>query len=356
MSARDVWTLGWIAVGGHASQLIEHWDGAAWMILRLPTPPQSAITSLRAITARATDDVWAVGESTLTETQQETQAVIYHWDGSNWQLIPSPAVAGSSLWSVTAVRPDTAWAVGMVQGSHFVRRALVEYWNGQTWQVLHDPAIQRATVWLQAVSASSAQDVWAVGDAPLAPDGKHSTRQPLILHGRSTGWEQITGPSGVELRSVAAWAADDVWAVGSSGFGGGEVIAHWDGARWNAVPFPALGPAERFNAVAASARDDAWVVGMRQQGRPILDPYSSLILHWDGQQWHNLPSPSPSEQTYFTAAAGLGNQELWTVGETRPAHWTVDGALDKGTFGLHQVEDPAQGVIAHFVSAPCWFR
>src|SRR5262245_1760035 len=61
------------------------------------------------------------------------------------------------------------------------------------------------------------------------------------------GWRIVptpnTGSPNNFLFSVAAISSNDVWAVGAYGDLGvsaNQVIAHWDGTRWNQFPNPSL--------------------------------------------------------------------------------------------------------------------
>src|SRR6516225_1378899 len=66
---------------------------------------------------------------------------------------------------------------------------------------------------LNAVSARSAGDVWAVGYY-----GSATGQKTLILHWNGTGWKKFASPSpggNDTLTGVSADSATDAWAVGS---------------------------------------------------------------------------------------------------------------------------------------------
>ena len=66
----------------------------------------------------------------------------------------------------------------------------------------------------QGVAAAAANDVWAVGTSTTA-----GTAQTLILHWDGATWTTVSSPNGPGLDNalygVAAIATSDVWAVGN---------------------------------------------------------------------------------------------------------------------------------------------
>ena len=60
----------------------------------------------------------------------------------------------------------------------------------------------------------------------------------LVLHWNGTSWARVAAPSpgrfASSLNAVSADSASDAWAVGCecTGGGGHTVILHWDGTRW----------------------------------------------------------------------------------------------------------------------------
>ncbi len=143
LSASDAWAVGQYE-GTDAVQhpLAEHWDGAQWTAA--PTPsPGAAYNILQAVSADASNDVWAVGKQ--TSSAATTQPLIERWNGSAWVAVPPAAtVSGSSseLHGVAAISPSDVWAVGNTThtGSNgsLVSNALVEHWDGARWSIVTD--------------------------------------------------------------------------------------------------------------------------------------------------------------------------------------------------------------------------
>jgi hypothetical protein len=103
-----------------------------------------------------------------------TQPLIEHWDGTNWSLASIPSVdSPSALNAVSASSDSNVWAVGFA-GTN----ALTEHWDGLAWSDIPTPSVV-GTGNLFDVQALASNDAWAVG-VLLNPD--KTSNQPLILH------------------------------------------------------------------------------------------------------------------------------------------------------------------------------
>lgn len=100
-------------------------------------------------------------------------------NGTAWRRAASPRRSGT-LTGVTAVSARDASAVGYYwDGS--ANQTLIEHWNGTRWRHIPspdpgDPANENE---LDGVAASSAADLWAVGEyTPF----NNSVNQTMALH------------------------------------------------------------------------------------------------------------------------------------------------------------------------------
>ena len=245
----------------------------------------------------------------------------------------APLVTAGQLNAVTALSPADAWAVGLTQSS----TVLIEHWDGQQWAPMRapDPGYVNR---LAAVSASSADDVWAVGTQFYS--GSTEYYNTLVEHYDGTSWSVVPSPNfGVSsyLTGVKAIAANNVWAVGwveqSGGQGDRTLVEHWNGTTWSRVPSPsptgggASGngsySVDTLNAAWASGPNDVWTVGSYY---PASNNYfeSPLILHWNGSSWKQVPSPSnPSGavESYLQSVSGTSSGSINAVGADYTSHW-----------------------------------
>lgn len=171
---------------------------------------------------------------------------------------------------------------------------------------------------LKSVVATSASDVWAVGQYAS------NSYQALIEHWNGINWNIVTSPSvGTDnsaLYGITRFPGTNktlsvgyhVPLTGSSQ----TLTERWDGTKWGVVPSPNVGSNNNFlNGVTAISTHNAWAVGGF-----INDPMSNmpqaLIEHWNGANWSVISSPSTGENNSFLEAVIRvpGTNQLWAVG------------------------------------------
>jgi hypothetical protein len=349
-AGNDVWAVG--EEGTNAFSL--HWNGSQWS--SVPTPSRGYSTTLRSVSATAAGEVWAVGDS-------GSDSIALRWTGSAWAEAPAPDPGFSflDLNGVTTLSATNAWAVGVydVSGSW---RTLTMHWDGASWALVGsqspDPhlnllagvtALASGEVWtvgwtfgggtlalhrtgpdwtqtvtanegtgdnvLNAISARTPQDIWAVGDAE-----DHS----LTMHFDGSAWTVVPSPNlqyGIRLEDVVAIAADDVWAVGwtgSNNFDDQNIALHWNGTTWMIVPTPQPGEGtDRLFAIDATGPNDVWATGFYENE---FDQYRSSIFHWNGTNWSNVEN-NCDVYGGLTGVTLLSPLEGWAVGNAETCHF-----------------------------------
>src|SRR5438128_532961 len=79
------------------------------------------------------------------------------------------------------------------------------------------------------------------------------------------------------LNTVTCASASDCWAIGN-------IVAHWDGGSWSAVPGPTFDDGEGdqipyvFYGVTCPSTSQCWAAG-------------DVIAQWDGSAWSVVPTP-----------------------------------------------------------------
>lgn len=121
LASDDVWTVG----NDHSQALVRHWDGSAWSTIS-SAQVDGNFASLRGVVAIGADDVWSVG--LRQNVSEKTLSLAEHWNGTAWELVPSPndrrlKLSGSSLEAVTALGTNDVWAAGR----------LIAHWDGAHW-------------------------------------------------------------------------------------------------------------------------------------------------------------------------------------------------------------------------------
>jgi len=311
------------------STLVERWNGSAWSIVPSPSPGTAKLCGdpsyqgnyLYGVATVSSGEAWAVGEicpygfgETLTE----------YWDGTKWAVVASPSESGadnSTLAAVASVSSNDVWAVGNYQegGGAYQWNTLTEHWDGTRWSIVGSPNVAGAEAnYLIGVAAVSTTDVWAVGYSEIDLE----IDVPLIEHYDGQSWTIIPSPYPPPsefngLYAVSAISANDIWATGyenenSSGQYGGALIEHWDGTNWSLVDGPFLGSAINLYGLAAVSSTDIWAVGDAWNGSLGFNLHP-ITEHWDGTHWALVSAPYPGKAAQLYGVTAV-NGTLWTVG------------------------------------------
>lgn len=114
---------------------------------------------------------------------------------------------------------------------------------------------------------------------------------------------------------MSAQRADDVWAVGfygadtSHGVRQRTLVEHWDGSTWTQVPSPNASRKDcLLTGVSAVAADDVWAVGYVAGGE------SSFVEHWNGASWSLGESPDPGTGSILAGVTARSATNAWAVG------------------------------------------
>jgi hypothetical protein len=172
--------------------------------------------------------------------------------------------------------------------------------------------IQRLA-WAVAVSSITAAAVagFATAGAPAATIPAAGVA-PCVAW---TGGEQPPDPGGSvnnnSLWGVAVLSPCNAWAVGDYD-PGQTLVVHWDGASWTQVPSPDPATPSRLFGVHALSASNVWAVGEYFDG----SIYKTLIVHWNGSAWTQVPSPdvSGATQNVLKAVRGSSATNVWAVG------------------------------------------
>lgn len=227
-----------------------------WGIVQSPAVPGA---ELRAVAAATPKDVWAVGgPSTLSLRTPKPSALVEHFDGKRWTVVPGPRIAGA-LTGVAVAGARDVWVVGE-EGS-------IEHWHRGHWTQIRVTGVQK----LSALAATSMRDVWAVG-------------ANAVLHWNGSRWNVTRWPH-AELLGLVANSPTDVWAVGSDN-ARRFLELHWDGTRWSSYSqlSPDGGSSPQLYAVASMGSRDVWAAGdAHNSGEPAYG--DTVLVHWDGSRW-----------------------------------------------------------------------
>ena len=262
VTANDVWAVGIGITGFSTTPLIEHWNGIAWSIV---ANRGTTVGGLGGVAVVSANDVWAVGTGRAGD---EDSTLILHWNGAAWSHVPSPNVGpevDNGLAAVTAIASDDVWAVGTQQPTSLTApHTLTLHWDGIAWSIVPSANTRQTSGnHLLAVAAVASDDVWATGFTPSIALAEHWDGNSWSL----VSTPLITGASSPSLSGAVALANGDVWAVGqffqNSQSRSRTLTELWNGSSWSVVSSPNRGPSHNFlNAVTATPSGTLWAVGV----------------------------------------------------------------------------------------------
>jgi len=312
INAYDVWAVGSIL----GSTLAEHWNGSSWSVI--PTQNPGGEDFLSAVAAISTNDVWAVGY--YNNNNQGYQTLTEHWDGNSWSVVPSPNSGsggnGNYLLGIAAISTVDVWAVGEDDN---IGKALIEHWDGTSWSIVSSPTIGFYSS-LLGITAISASNIWAVGTYTDNSSGNQST---LTEHWDGNGWSVVSSPNPPNsqypvhnfLAGATALSSKNVWVVGWVTDPGNTSLQtlteHWNGTSWSIVSSPNVGTTNmRLYSVAAMAANNIWAVGFYYDntGHP-----QSLIEQWNGSSWSVTSSPGSNNVLVGITVVRANSTAQWDI-------------------------------------------
>lgn len=310
----DAWAVGHydatVAGSSESRALAMHFDGANWTQTPIPSPaptPGGGNVQLWAVGAVAANDVWAGGTQLMQVNGGwvNQQLLVEHWDGASWTVVDAPlpppstgagaSYGGAHVYDIAPVAADDVWFVGRWSGPYpgtsSTSPALTMRWDGSSFELVPSPVIGTGQE-LNAVSAVSANDVWAVGSL-----SSPTTQYPYVIRWDGSSWNHVLIPpaGGIEsVVDVAATAPNNVWisAYKLTGTTLAPVLLRYNGVGWTQSTPPVASGA--LHAVSASE----------------LYLASDRLHRFDGSTWTEFSGPDCVLGPSFAALDAAGNLVL----------------------------------------------
>jgi hypothetical protein len=299
--ADNAWAIGVNRRHGLAGLLL-HRTGTSWHSVRYPG--ESAFLPSAIFTLSATD-FWLFGEDATGPSQA------LHWQDGEWSELQLP----SGAEPMTVLSDTDIWvAGGSLPGCYYDSDSgrgctATSHWNGTSWATY-----RLAAQTIVSTSASSASDVWLVGESyakssTTPHQGVITTTLPYVYKWTGTGWQR----SGLSVRrtsrnpSIVADSARNVFVAEASPSHKAACAMHWNGSRW--TPFYRPGSRGACDWAVSDYRGGLWLMG-------TVGPGIGFV-HWTGKRF--VPtrqfSPSPSFNTDgFLLAAVPRSGLAWLFG------------------------------------------
>jgi hypothetical protein len=246
VSSRDAWLVGDFSATAGAI-VTAHWDGTSMRTFDAPVPSNVIDAGLLAVSADAANDGWATGYAQILDSSEpdpgkpggtiqvtHNEALLEHWDGRSWQLVPVPDGREMVLQSVIALSHGNVWAAGYTGAD---QPALLHF-DGDTWSAA--PALTYAGSYgeVQALAASGPDDIWAVGRAVLDQD---DPGHALVAHWDGHRWRQVDSPGSAGPLSNVATVPGGIAVTGSTVDQMDGYAARLTGNHWQSLGMPVGG-------------------------------------------------------------------------------------------------------------------
>jgi hypothetical protein len=248
---------------------------------------------------------------------------------SSFQVVPTPnEYMNNGLQAISASSASDIWAVGGA-AIHFDGAK----WSafpvaGNTTEKCQGGVCTSTSSSLVGVADFSPTDAWAIGEQTTLtvtenPLSFNTTTQPVIDRWDGTQWSVFPGPTfaagdAASLTAMTAISANDIWAVGSLLSDGGELL-NFLFEHWDGTAWTAtdtLSGDAFLLAVSADATNDVWAVGFTG---PENDNSRTLVMHYDGTIWQTVPSPSVGKgASQLNGVLALAPNDVWAVGFSTP--------------------------------------
>ena len=217
--------------------------------------------------------------------------------GGHWTRAATPKLGpGGGLDTVAASSARAVWVGGARQhGDHDF--PAVWRWTHGKFVAAKLPALRGGgvTTNVGSLSASSASNVWAVGDLIRTAAGA-----PTALHWNGRKWSAVAVPENLDVVSTSG--PNNAWALGAAGD-----LAHWNGTAWS-VEDPGYAQRNDFiSGIATSSPTLAYAVGYN------TDNGQSALLRFNGQAWSAAPLAKKARHLTLNSVA-IRARSAWAVG------------------------------------------
>ena len=348
---------------GHA--VAERWNGKAWTVQTLASPPADASSLLLAVSCTATKTCTAVGHF-FHESAGPDLKLAERWNGNRWsiQAMPPAITQLSYLWGVSCTSATACIATGNSGSTNGNNATLAERWNGRRWAIQPTTSNSAGPV-LTNVSCTSARACTAVGHegddmAATAAErwnGKTWTVQPTSSPGDARG-QWLADVSCTSLITCIAVGYFYPGGYGDNGCPGTESCAatvdRWNGTSWNYQATP-LAAYTMLDGISCTSPNACTAVGY---GGDFYGTLLSLAMRWDGRIWSIQPTPNPAgaHSSYLSDVSCTSENMCVAVGHYTTSAGTEPPLIERWdgrTWSIEPAPSPPAADRTSLVAVSC---
>ena len=274
-----------------------HYDGSAWSNVQdFPGSPINGI--FNSIWGTGSANVFVTGAEIYAQTvtgETFSQGIILHYDGVSWSIVwrfGAFYLGDFEFGGVWGSSPSDVFVLGDWQNYDLLNPMsgfVVAHFNGRFWAPMYAATNVAGGYGLSNIWGTSHSDVFAVGDSGYPNAGD------LILHYDGASWSAMPAPAGgAGLVNVWGTSATDVFSVG--GINSNDYVLQYNGAVWRQTLFEQnLG----FVGLWGTAFADVFASGCK--GSACNE---GVIYHYNGSSWSpmNIGTGTPALAGIWGAA------------------------------------------------------
>jgi hypothetical protein len=224
--------------------------------------------------------------------------------GGHWSTLKVANPASSSESAIAAGSSSKAWLVG----TSFATDQQVPFIETLKGSRFVPTKTKLGTGTLVAAAASSAKNVWAVGD--------NATGAAIAAHFNGKKWSLVAVPAGLsELTAVSTTGAKNVWAVTS--VNAVPSSAHFNGKKWSVTPIAAQGV--NVTGIATTGSSKVVAVGYHFVVKGNTEFPHPLTFRLSGKKWKSAAAPFSLRGAFLEGVTALGTHG-YAVGLNIPAN------------------------------------
>jgi hypothetical protein len=302
------------------------WSGSSWTLMSTPNADNESNEFL-GVAALSPTEVFAVGTYYVGAAYHNLAEV---WNGEEWRVMAPPTLGthDNELDAVAAYSPSNVWAVGYyLDGSVDRQQSLIEHYNGSSWQVVPSPNMGTDPTFLSAISIVPGTDgtqAWSVGWCEDLSDGKVVEEHTVIEHLSGGVWTMVKsaneGAQTNQLDGVAAASGSSAYAVGSytstSTAPSKTLVEAWNGSSWRVVKSANTGSSDNaLNGVVEANSKSVFAFG---HYTATSGHYQTLAERLRLGSFAVVSSANEStNRNELLGAAVAPNEPVWAVGTFR---------------------------------------
>ncbi|HEX4491427.1 MAG TPA: hypothetical protein VH914_09510 [Acidimicrobiia bacterium] len=292
---------------------------------------------LREIACATPSSCMALG-TFLVDNVYETIGM--RWNGRHWQMAPTRnrKDASTNLLSVACSGPDSCLAVGWSQSNFRPdTTALVEHWDGAHWSIVPNPPGTKPYL-LFGVACPTTTTCFVVGNRYQS---QHDIETPLFERWDDGSLTTVAG-SGLQpwVTDLSCPSATTCVAIGATTINNDELrVQTFDGAHWTDAGAPTPSTLAGLQSVSCASPTYCMTSGWyynwdRGKWLPLEKDGTTkfslgLVLTWDGTTWAHQNVPRSGHFSNSLAAVSCpSTTQCHAVGS-----WTHDHVPQTSTLG-----------------------